>query len=244
MSNPLLTLINEIPTEVLCPIVGRVQKCWVHFFIFIFRWKREVLPALAQVKEQQQLAQKRTKQSQKDSLYFSVECVKSHIEEHYWFISGWLMEMHLIHILWHFKGLQKISLTVRRKHILSNSCAFFFVPLFSLSLCIFPPLSPSSSDLSVPLFIPFPFFSLFNPSLAPLSTLFYLSSLSFFTQSSIYFSVLEHYRAVRVNGVPVSSTGQVINLCPSRARWHGALLSPSSVGAGQSGMRSVGAGPG
>lgn len=57
MLNPFLTPSNEAPTEVLCAIVRRVQKCWVHFFIFIFTWKHEILPALAQAKEQQQLAQ-------------------------------------------------------------------------------------------------------------------------------------------------------------------------------------------
>ncbi|KAM7382411.1 hypothetical protein PAMP_002140 [Pampus punctatissimus] len=32
--------------------------------------------------------------------------------------------------------------------------------------------------------------------------------------SSIYFCVSEHYRAVRINGVPVGSAGQVMNLSP------------------------------
>lgn len=94
-------------------------------------------------------------------------------------------------------------------------CCFLLVaPVFAfllsyVSVCHFPLIYlPPFSSL-------FPLSSIFNPSLAPLSSLFHLSSPSFSTQSSIYFSVSEHfYRDVRVNGVPVSSTGQVMNLSP------------------------------
>lgn len=154
------------------------------------------------------------------------------------------MEMPLTHIFcgvskvcvklaWHLD--ENISLVTP---LLSISRPCFH---FSLLSCICLPLS---SHLSAPpLFIPL-------PSLAPLSPLFYLSSPSFSTQSSIYFSASEHYRAVRVNGVPVSGTGQVMNLTPPP------LLSslepgdtelfyhPAQRGQDRAGWRSVGAGPG
>lgn len=116
---------------------------------------------------------------------------------------------------------------------------FLLVPpfsLFSSLMCLSPtfflclpliylPLSSLSHFLHFSIPLLHPFLSSFI-SLPPISPLSHLST-----------SVSEHYRAVRVNGVPVSSTGQVMNLSPSSgAQRHGALLSPGSVGAGQSGM--------
>lgn len=129
------------------------------------------------------------------------------------------METHLIHIfLWHFKGLRKISLTVGWKHTVSLVALLLSIspPCFHFSYISAPHFSLSVFLSSIcPPFHPFPVFFHFTiPLLHPFLLLFYLSSPSFSTQSSIYFSVSEHYRAVRVNGVPVSSAGQVMNLSP------------------------------
>lgn len=121
------------------------------------------------------------------------------------------MEMHLIHIFGGIcKGLRKISLTDENVFLLSISppCFHFSyvsVPRF-LSFFFFSSICPPFH--SFPLFLHFSI-----PLLHPfLCSFIYHPLLS--TQSSIDFSLSEHYRAVRVSGVPVSSTGQAMNLSP------------------------------
>lgn len=106
----------------------------------------------------------------------------------------------------------------------------------NLSVPHFPSLF--SSHLTAVLFIPFPFCSLFYRSLAPLSFLLYLLAPSFSTQSSIYFSPCRSITEPSESMVSQSKAQvRYWNSPPSGAHWHRALLSPDSVGAGQSGRQ-------
>lgn len=122
---------------------------------------------------------------------------------------------------------------------------FFFLlvpPVFTfLSSQVSVPhfLSLSSSHLSAPLFTPFPsFFTFLSLSRTPFFPL--LSIVPLFLHSVIYLllcvGALHSRRSQWCPSQQHRSGNESLPPPPSGAQWHGALLSPGSVGAEQSGM--------
>lgn len=115
-------------------------------------------------------------------------------------------------------------------------CFLLVPPVFTFLMYLFPAFFLfSSSHLSVPLFIPFPSFFTF-PSLSCTPFFALLSTTPFYPLSHLLTSLCRSITEP-LESVVSQSAAQVRQWIspPSGAQWHGALLSPSSVGAGQSG---------